>query len=62
MLKQRIAALLLMGLTVFIDQKKNNRYTHIIYRRQFFSLPRVDHCGDQTDNKGDKNSAFKGIF
>ena len=54
--------LLLMGLTVFVDQKKNNGYAHVVDCRQLFTLPRVDHRGDQTDDKGDKNSTFKCVF
>ena len=49
-------------LTVFVDQKKNNGYAHIINCRQLFPLPRVDHCGDQTDDKGYKHRALKCVF
>ena len=49
-------------LTVFVDQKKNNGYAHIINCRQFFPLSRIDHCRDQAKDYGDKNSAFKSVF
>ena len=56
------AVLLLMGLTVFVNQKKNNGYAHIINCRQFSPLSRIDHCRDQAKDYGDKNSAFKSVF
>ena len=49
-------------LTVFVDQEKDNGYAHVVNCRQFFSLPRIDHRGDQTDDYGDKNRALKCVF
>ena len=49
-------------LTVFVDQEKDNGYAHVVNCRQLFPLPRVDHRGDQTNDKGDKHRALKRVF
>jgi hypothetical protein len=61
-MNSRGAVLLLTGLAVFVDQKKNNGYAHIVDCRQLFTLPRVDHRRDQAKDYGDKHSTFKCVF